>query len=322
MNKNTSPKVFLSHASEDKERFVLHFATELRARGVDVWLDRWEMLPGDSLVDKIFQEGIKRADAILIVLSKISVNKPWVREELNASFVSRVSKGTKLIPIVLDDCSVPEVLQSTLWEPVKDLQNVRECVDRVVAAVFKHSLKPPLGEAPSYLTIALHGIATLSDIDNLVLKLSCEELLSSNDHMIAPDKIFGLNSGLDIPKQEVLDSIEILEGKGFLTVSYYVGGGSESFGCYYEATTTGFDAYAQAYIPNYSDTISKAISLIVNEGVNTNEEIKERLQAPNYLIDHILLYLKERGLISFEEFLGGGIFISAVSASLRRSLRR
>jgi hypothetical protein len=33
------PKVFISHASEDKERFVLAFAERLRASGVDAWLD-------------------------------------------------------------------------------------------------------------------------------------------------------------------------------------------------------------------------------------------------------------------------------------------
>jgi hypothetical protein len=71
-----APKVFVSHASEDKDRFVLGFATELRARGVDVWLDKWEMLPGDSLVDKIFEEGIKGASAVIVVLSKFSVQKP------------------------------------------------------------------------------------------------------------------------------------------------------------------------------------------------------------------------------------------------------
>ncbi len=51
------PKVFVSHASEDKERFVTEFSTKLRENGVDAWLDKWEMLPGDSLVDKIFEEG-------------------------------------------------------------------------------------------------------------------------------------------------------------------------------------------------------------------------------------------------------------------------
>lgn len=38
------------------------------------------MLPGDSLVDKIFEEGLKEAQAVIVVLSRISVEKPWVRE--------------------------------------------------------------------------------------------------------------------------------------------------------------------------------------------------------------------------------------------------
>ena len=46
------PKVFISHASEGKARFVTAFATKLRENGVDAWLDRWEMLPGHSIVDK------------------------------------------------------------------------------------------------------------------------------------------------------------------------------------------------------------------------------------------------------------------------------
>ena len=46
-----TPEIFLIHASEDKERFVLGFARKLRESGIDVWLDTWKMLPGDSLVD-------------------------------------------------------------------------------------------------------------------------------------------------------------------------------------------------------------------------------------------------------------------------------
>ena len=46
MDKN--PKVFISHASDDKERFVKKFALKLRNKGVDAWLDRWEIKPGDS----------------------------------------------------------------------------------------------------------------------------------------------------------------------------------------------------------------------------------------------------------------------------------
>lgn len=47
-----APKVFISHATPDKDRFVLEFATRLRSNGVDAWVDQWEMNPGDSLLDK------------------------------------------------------------------------------------------------------------------------------------------------------------------------------------------------------------------------------------------------------------------------------
>src|SRR5699024_5976348 len=127
-------KVFLSHASEDKDRFVIDLATRLRENGVDAWLDKWEMFPGDSLVDKIFEEGLKEADAIIVVLSKLSVDKPWVKEELNVSIVNKISHGTKIIPVVLDDCEIPEALTSTLWQNINNLNNYDEGFKRIISS--------------------------------------------------------------------------------------------------------------------------------------------------------------------------------------------
>lgn len=82
-------KVFISHSWDDKERFVTEFAIKLRGRGVDAWVDQWEMMPGDSLVRKIFCEGIQNAEAFIIVLSKNSVQKKWVKEELDLAVVKK-----------------------------------------------------------------------------------------------------------------------------------------------------------------------------------------------------------------------------------------
>ena len=71
------PKVFISYASEDKP-FVLEFAKRLRAKGVDAWVYEWEVLPGDKLIERIFEEGIGQCDVFVIVLSLDSVKKPWV----------------------------------------------------------------------------------------------------------------------------------------------------------------------------------------------------------------------------------------------------
>jgi hypothetical protein len=56
---------------------------------------------------------------VIVVLSKYSVDKPWVREELNASVVKRIQEKIKLIPVVIDDCQVPACLQSTVWVMIK-----------------------------------------------------------------------------------------------------------------------------------------------------------------------------------------------------------
>lgn len=41
-----------------------------------MWFGEWELLPGDSLVSKIFEEGLATADAMVIVVSKHSLGKP------------------------------------------------------------------------------------------------------------------------------------------------------------------------------------------------------------------------------------------------------
>lgn len=62
--------VFISHSHQDKE-FVDVLAAHLILNKAHVWVDRWELTVGDSLIDKI-QSAIKTASALIIVLSKPS----------------------------------------------------------------------------------------------------------------------------------------------------------------------------------------------------------------------------------------------------------
>ena len=164
------PKVVIGHASEDKLRFVADFARRLRENGVDAWVYQWEMKPRDSLVDKIFEEGLKDSRTVIVVLSKSSVQKPWVREELNASVVNRISRGTRLIPFVIGDYEVPESLRSTVWQRVDDVSNYGEkSLQRILSAIFEVSDKPTLGNPPARFEGAAPLIPGLSRVDNLAL---------------------------------------------------------------------------------------------------------------------------------------------------------
>ncbi len=317
----TAPKVFLSHASEDKARFVNEFASRLRENGVDAWLDKWEMLPGDSLVDKIFEEGLKEAEAIVIVLSKNSVSKPWIREELNSSVVARIQKGTRIIPVVIDDCDVPEVLKATLWESIHDVLHYDDSFHRILASVFGNSLKPELGQSPAYASVVLKNIDGLEAIDNLVLKRSCEFLLENPDDSIDPNDIFGDGKSDSPPKSEVKDSIDVLEDESYFSVSHTIGGGPEHWGCHYQVTIFGFEEYCKAYVEDYGQIVDKCAGLIVNNEANTNYALRDSLDIPLMIANHIIRLLENNGYVKVSGTLSRQISIYDVSAKLRRVLR-
>ena len=88
----SSPKLFLSHSHQDRA-FALRLGTELGKSGVDAWLDQWEIQPGDSIVQKIFTEGLSECKVFAVVFSKASTRSRWVREELDHATILRIEKN-------------------------------------------------------------------------------------------------------------------------------------------------------------------------------------------------------------------------------------
>lgn len=93
--------IFISHASEDKEKFIRPLAEKLTLIGYSVWYDEFELELGSSLSDSI-QKGIKESLFGLIVLSENFFNKEWTKLELNA-FLSKeiLFKEKILLPVWL-----------------------------------------------------------------------------------------------------------------------------------------------------------------------------------------------------------------------------
>lgn len=309
------PKVFISHASEDKERFVLDFAKQLRANGIDAWLDKWEMLPGDSLITKIFEEGIKEAQAVIVVLSKNSVEKPWVKHELDAACVKRINTGSKLIPVVIDDCKVPEVLKATLWECIHDTALYQPSLERIVASIFGASEKPALGKAPAYVDGFGVGVAGHNNLDSLICMLACEFALETGSRHVSISA-FCKNGELIIPEHQLRESIEVLGEHGTFDLQHSLGGEFPSI----SVTDSGFELYARDHVENYQMVFRSVVSAIVNNGFTSLSDIKKALDFKPFLIEHVLRILAGGRKISVSWFIGGDCSINNVSASLRRSL--
>jgi molecular chaperone DnaK len=103
------PRVFLSYSSKDKT-FVEQLARELDRRNIGVWLDKWEIRVGDSLIWKI-NEGLRSHDFLVIVLSPDAVTSSWVQRELSSALMSELNKKKVIVlPILLRDCEIPPLL--------------------------------------------------------------------------------------------------------------------------------------------------------------------------------------------------------------------
>lgn len=90
--------VFISHASEDKDDVVRPLASALKAAGLSVWYDEFELRIGDSLRRKI-DKGLASSRFGVVVLSQAFFGRGWPEYELDGLVTRAVSGDQILLPI-------------------------------------------------------------------------------------------------------------------------------------------------------------------------------------------------------------------------------
>ncbi len=106
--------VFLSHSSRDKPT-VCALAERLRGDGLRIWLDIWEIRPGDMVGLRI-EEGLERSRILVLAMSANSLGSDWVSLERHTSmFRDPTNTDRRFIPILLDDCEIPDILRQFLY---------------------------------------------------------------------------------------------------------------------------------------------------------------------------------------------------------------
>jgi WD40 repeat protein len=134
--------VFISYVSEDSEK-VQRLATELRARGAEVWLDRDSIAPGARWKDAI--RGAIRSGAFFLACfsEKYAGRRTYMNTELAIAIEELSTRPTDtawLLPVMLDPIDVPDRTIGGM-ESLRDIQWVRayedwdEAVRRLVAAI-------------------------------------------------------------------------------------------------------------------------------------------------------------------------------------------
>jgi len=140
-------KVCISHSSSDKQ-FVRGLAVDLSAIGIQPWLDEWEILAGESIVEKV-GAGIEDADLMIVVLSQHAIASKWVENEWQAKYWSEVNeRRVAVIPVLLEDCNVPTLLRTKKYVDFRvDYASALELLVKSIVGHHKKQLVESLNQS-------------------------------------------------------------------------------------------------------------------------------------------------------------------------------
>jgi len=108
--------VFLSHNSKNKP-VVRELATELKRRGLKVWFDEWELVPGRPWQEAI-EEIIQTTKTATVLVGKDGMG-PWEIPEMRACLSEFVNRQLPVIPVLLPEApkkiELPLLLRLFTW---------------------------------------------------------------------------------------------------------------------------------------------------------------------------------------------------------------
>ena len=100
--------LFISYSSVDRS-FVTRLAKEMIRKGITLWIDEGEILPGDRIREKINQ-GIAESRYFVVVLSKNSISSSWVQTELDAAMIKEIEgNDVVVIPVLVGDINNKDI---------------------------------------------------------------------------------------------------------------------------------------------------------------------------------------------------------------------
>ncbi len=103
------PLTFISYSHRDAD-WAREFAETLRARGLRIWFDQFNVELGASISHSL-EEALRDSGALVLVLDSESIRSPWFSFELGLA----LSTGKRVIAVVpedLDLAQLPAALRS------------------------------------------------------------------------------------------------------------------------------------------------------------------------------------------------------------------
>lgn len=304
------PVAYICHTSEDKGTFVIPFAKKLSEKGIKVSVDPWELSHGESLIEKIFTEGIKSADAFIVVLSEFSVRKTWITEELRPGLVKRITAHSKLIPVVVDDCEIPEALSGIPLVSIHDVTQADGEIRKIVETLFggEHPTTPDMPEKVAETTVRM--IPGLSREEMQILKTSCEYSVEKDRRFINTSDIMPELTARGVDLAQLNKSLLNLDEQGLIKAGRVLGSPNIEF---FNTTASGYEAYAHAYLDDFDGLMKKVLAAVEEERLVTNDDLSSSFNLPMAVVNYMIDIWVARNYVKLGKSSGGSILIKEVT---------
>jgi len=291
--------IFISYAHDDRA-VAERLARSLIEQGQDVWWDQWEIAAGDSLIRKIFAEGIANAEAFVILLSPTSVGSKWVQEELDAATVRRIDDLTRVIPVLVDDVPAPMALRTLRWVDLK--KDFDAGVRSIVNAVNRVSTKPPLGSPMPHVTNVLPTISGLSQIATSIAR----QVLSETDVESPDERAFSgpaLTETLRLTPREVNDAVDELEDAGLVSTTKIMGTAPFDFDTI-EPTYLLFHVASDQLSYDPESDIRMVVAAVASLESADGKKLRDVTGLSAGRLNRAVSYLRDQGLAEVVRWLG------------------
>lgn len=305
-------RAFLSHASEDKRGFVEPLARELAEMGVAPWLDIWEIKPGDSLVKKLFDEGLDTVAAVIVVVSASSAAKPWVREELDAAVVRHIISDMRLIAIRLDDAPMPSPIQHLTWICAERTpEGIRSAAEQITDTLYARDKRPAVAPPPRYTAVV--PVSGLTQADSALLGVLIEEALADEFLQVIWPVVRAKAVERGMTGSAIEESFAALEQRRHLKVRSVADGPHTV-----ELSATAFRCGVDAVVPGAEAARRQVIAALVNDPPNGDSQVHDLAALTGKPLLFILQFLKQ--LEAEGDVQISGISRVTVSPTLKRRL--
>ena len=296
-------KVFISYSHEDRD-FAERLAIALHDAGEDVWWDQWELMPGDSLISKIFEEGLARAKAFVVVLSPKSINSKWVREELNVATIRKIEGVTRIIPVLRGPVEIPTSLRSLLWLDMQE--DFTGGVKRIVNAIHGVTAKPPRLAEDRIIEQLPRSIGGFSRAATATASF----ILKSIDFASGLQEAFSgpkLVEGLQLEPKIINDAIAELEDAGLVRTVKTIGTAPFLF-YQVEPTYVLFREFAEVLPYKPEEDIKIIAAAVASTDRIDGRTLAERTGLPPGRINRAVAYLDDYGLARLRKWIGTSPF--------------